>query len=86
MRGQHYRVVASSTRAARPTLSRSGHTRDALGGSELTGYRHLNVVSGRQSDATTDKAGLSFIARSVCPFGHFLAQRCPFQQSVERRA
>jgi hypothetical protein len=39
-----------------------------------------------QSDAAADKAELLIIARSVGPYGHFLAQRRPFQQSVERRA
>ena len=39
-----------------------------------------------QSDAAADKAGLLLTARSVGPFGHFLAQRRPFQQSIERRA
>src|SRR6202162_5810077 len=39
-----------------------------------------------QCDAAAEKARLLRNARSVGPFGHFLAQRCPFQQSVERRA
>jgi uncharacterized protein (TIGR02246 family) len=47
---------------------------------------HITNFLVSQSDAAADKAGLLLTARSVGPFGHFLAQRCPFQQSVERRA
>jgi len=39
-----------------------------------------------QCYAAAEKAELSRTARRVGPFGHFLAQRRPFQQSVKRRA
>ena len=47
---------------------------------------YITIFAALQADGMVDEARPLLLARSVGSFGHFLAQRCPFQQGVERRA